>query len=325
MKNILFLLITVFALSFSLSAQNSIYLKINHLLGEEVFEFNTDAMNNYDEVFQVTRVEYYLSNFSIIHDGGTETEITHSYFLLDGNKGSTTVLDLGEHNITDLEAIRFYTGVDPIANHADPSLQPATSPLAPKSPSMHWGWAQGYRFVAFEGFGGSNMDKKFELHGLGDDNYHQIEIQLDNQTNENNSITVSIDADYTKIVENIHVNDGVISHGKFYEAKQSVENFRDFVFAATPHNPSDVSLVNSINKFDIYPNPSTDGNFSFEVNTDEAKVYMVSISDLLGRTVQQFELNSNQLKQINCKQSGLFIAQLQLDGQTITSRKITVK
>ena len=167
-------LTTLLLLSFSVMAQNTVQLNINHKLGTDVFAMNTAAQNNMGNDFNVTRLQYYMAEISIVHDGGTETTITDLYALVDAS--SATTLDLGSHNINSIEGVNFHIGVDQGKNHADPASYNMGHPLAPKNPSMHWGWTSGYRFIAFEGKGGVNLNQTFELHGLGDVNYFKVTV-----------------------------------------------------------------------------------------------------------------------------------------------------
>ena len=79
-----------------------------------------------------------------------ETAIPNKWVLV--NASEATEVDLGSHDVTNVEAVHFHIGVDSSVNHSDPASYPMGHPLAPVFPSMHWGWAAGYRFVAIEGF-----------------------------------------------------------------------------------------------------------------------------------------------------------------------------
>ena len=73
------------------------------------------ASNNIGSTFHFTRVQYYLSQISIIHDGGTETLMEDTWILV--NAEEDTQVDLGDHAITQVEAIHFYIGVEEEVNH----------------------------------------------------------------------------------------------------------------------------------------------------------------------------------------------------------------
>src|SRR5690606_7713783 len=150
MKSIVVLLVFL-STGFVSRAQNDVELKIFHRLGAQDFQLNSTAENNLNNEFQVTRLEYYITRISVIHDGNQSTSIgDDTLALVDAADAISTTIPLGNLTITSVEEIRFHIGVYAPTNNADPSLQPMGHPLAPQSPSMHWGWAAGYRFVAME-------------------------------------------------------------------------------------------------------------------------------------------------------------------------------
>lgn len=136
----------------SVIAQSDVYIQINHKLDTDPFDFSVEHTNNLGDEFNVTRLEYYMSSITITHDGGIETVVPETWIL--ANAGTFTNVYLGSFDITTLESVSFGIGVEGDYNHLDPASYPSEHPLAPKSPSMHWGWSPGYRFVAMEGSGG---------------------------------------------------------------------------------------------------------------------------------------------------------------------------
>ena len=143
----------------TLNAQSSVNIQINHLLDGVRFENEINTVNDLGNDFMIDRLQYYISGFSITHDGGQVTEVEDLYVLVSLlNDSESTMIDLGELTFTTLESVNFNLGVDQEANHSDPSLYHPTHALYPKSPSMHWGWTSGYRFIALEGKSGPNVN-----------------------------------------------------------------------------------------------------------------------------------------------------------------------
>ncbi len=321
MKKLLLFTTMFLAMSISSFAQNNVQLNINHKLGDADFAMQTGAKNNLNNDFEVTRLEYYISEISIVHDGGTETLVEDLWILADLSEG--TQVDLGDHNINSVEIVKLHIGVSSEYNHLDPSTYPSTHPLAPKNPSMHWGWASGYRFVAFEGNGGSNFNQLFELHGLGDVNYFTTEIPLTTVA-DNNVVSINIDADYTRALEDINVNNGVIVHGENGEARQCLENFRDYVFTASPVVTSTID-VSEVSKFEAYPNP-TSGNITVTLEATQDLSYKVSVTDLLGQEVLFFDaVNSNSTFDATLDHAGFYFINLIKDGQPVITKKLISK
>lgn len=323
MKNILLLSFVIGAMSFQLNAQNSVFVNISHKLGDEDFAMNQAAKNNMDHDFEITRLEYYISEISLIHDGGSETIVDDLWVLADAE--SNTEIDLGEHDISSVEKIKFHIGVDPDHNHLDPSSYQSSHPLAPKFPSMHWGWAAGYRFVALEGNGGASLNQLVQLHGLGDSNYFTTEVELD-VTADNNVVTINIDADYTKALEDISVNSGVIVHGDNLQARQCLENFRDFVFSASS-GTSAIIDYSEVNEFDVFPNPVTQGFSILKLDLKESgNKYDLSITSVDGKQLDYMQnIADNQIINFADQLSGMYLVNLMKEGQVIISKKVFVQ
>ena len=323
MKKIILFALVIGAMSFQLNAQNNVILNINHKLGDADFAMNQAAKNNMDHDFKITRLEYYISEITLVHDGANETLVDDLWVL--ANAGTKTEVDLGEHDISSVEKIIFHIGVDPDHNHLDPSSYQSSHPLAPKSPSMHWGWTAGYRFVALEGHGGSNLNQLVQLHGLGDNNYFTTEIELD-VTADNNVVTINLDADYTKALEDISVNSGVIVHGDNLQARQCLENFRDFVFSPSGITSSIIDF-SEINEFNVFPNPVVNGVSTLKLDLKESGFeYDLTIVSLDGKQLDYLNnVTDNQTLDFTNRLSGMYFINLVKEGQTIITKKVFVK
>jgi hypothetical protein len=268
-------------------------------------------------------MEYYISSISITHDGGAVTNISNTWILANA---STPVNELlGNYNITAIESISFSIGVETPENHNDPSLLAASNPLAPKSPSMHWGWAAGYRFVAMQGMAGTTTPNQvFELHGLGDVNYFSQTI-LTAGTSDANGLVVELNADYEQAIKSISVASGVVSHGEINEAKDMLENFRDNVFTATEAIVAGVEITKDDNHFKMYPNPKRNGEaltFTYDGDLINSTIEIV---DLSGRVIAIQKLdNSNQLV-FNGLNKGVYFVNLKsVNGEVTNTEKLIV-
>lgn len=322
MKKTVLSLFAFIVLGWSIHAQNNVQLNIHHKLADADFAFNEGAKNNMDHDFNVSRLQYYISGISLLHDGGTETAIDNLHVLV--NASQPTEVDLGDLDVTEVEAIHFYIGVAPDFNHLDPASYPMGHPLAPSFPSMHWGWAAGYRFVAIEGKGGSSYNQLYQLHGLGDGNYFKTEVALDLSA-ENGEVIINLDGDYTRVLEDISVNSGVIVHGEYGAAKKALENFRDYVFSPSGVASSTIDF-SEVTDFSVFPNPTANGTATVSVSATEDLSYMVSVTDILGRQVQHFEnVRSNNATLIEVAQPGLYIVNLIKNGEAVITQKLVSK
>jgi hypothetical protein len=300
-------------------AQKNIVLRINHFLDTIPFAFNQKSINNLGNEFNVTRMEYYLSKIIIKHDGGLTTNVNNMYALV--NAGANTDIELGAFNVNNIEGIQFSIGVDTPNNNADPSLWPASHPLAPKSPSMHWGWESGYRFAAIEGVAGIGMISKYEIHSLGNINYFSTSINK-TATERNGKWIIAIDADYTKAIKDINVTQNLVSHGETNEAKKLLINFRDMVFkpgtilSGIKENKSRLELGFS-------PNPSN-GAFFLTVS-NQASYNKIVITDITGKVCFEEQFNATSTHNFNIKNKGIYFVQVYQNNTFIGAQKLVVQ
>jgi len=315
-RNLLFLSILA---SLGLWAQKNIQLQINHTLAAQAFAMQSPTTNNLGNSFDVWRLEYYISKIELIHDGGTITPITDKYILVNANSG--VLENLGSFNITNLEAIRFGIGVDPSRNNLDPATYPATHPLAPKSPSMHWGWSAGYRFVAMEGKAGSSLSQVFEFHALDNQNYFIQTIPTAGIIN-GSDITITLDADYTQALNGIDVSSGIIIHGGSTLARNLLQNFSNKVFKSSEGNGAVIGLTESSASLDIRlsPNPVSNRQVvhiqNFPVNGT------IRVLDLTGKQVP-LHVSRNEIK-IEFLPKGIYIVQVYKSNRLLKNIKLIV-
>lgn len=311
----------LFAVTSGVFAQTSVHLELKHLLGNDAFQLNQAAQNDMGNDFNVTRLEYYISEIEIIHDGGKRTKATDVYLMVNAGKPGT--FDLGSYDVTSIEGIRFSIGVDPSVNNDDPSKWPSGHPLAPKAPSMHWGWTSGYRFVALEGKSGSNFAQDFEVHALGNNNYFTLEIPTTAKS-DNGNLIITLNADYTKAISGIDLSSGVITHGDYAEAVTLLKNFNVKVFSALDGSTN----VLGVNDFKNYgsivmePNP-TRGSLTLSGKEGIDNV-LVRVVDLTGKTVLEREWNSEKLS-LNLTSSGIYFVQCVAKDQVFEVRKVIVQ
>ena len=312
----------LFAILFSTSTygQSTVNIQINHLLDGVQFENEVNSTNDLGNDFMIDRLQYYLSGFSLVHDGGQVTEVDDLYVLVSLMESTdATIIELGELELDNLESIRFHFGVDEQANHADPSLLHPSHALAPQFPSMHWGWAAGYRFIALEGKSGPNIDQELQFHCIGDEFYKELDFPV-NMSNESEYL-VSIDAEYTNLLKGIDVTGGLILHGNLGEIRTLADNLVENVFSsASLTNTEDSELVNS---FEIFPNPVTDGVFTINMDVASSNNSIV-IFDALGKTVYRGkQINSTQIDITN--QGMYYVSITDSTGKVLATRKVVVQ
>jgi hypothetical protein len=106
-KGLLALILTaVCGVSF---AQSEVILNINHMFGDNPYAYNTPVAVEAGYEMKVTRLEYYMSNFVITHDGGQQLDLTDTHILVDANDSEP--MSLGSHDVNTIEGISFSVGV----------------------------------------------------------------------------------------------------------------------------------------------------------------------------------------------------------------------
>ena len=305
-------------IGFGLQAQTDVYFNINHFLGSTPFAFNTTASNNINQDFQVTRLQYYIAEIKIVHDGGQVTDVTNKWILVNAN--STVNELLGNFNITTVESIKFGIGVEQSYNHLDPSSYAMSHPLAPKSPSMHWGWTAGYRFVAMEGKSGTSLNQTYEFHALGDANYHTFTIPTAGTMN-GSDIVIGVNADYEKALYNIDLSGGNnIIHGEVGKAADLLVNFSNNVFTSADGNNSIGLEEGNETTMNIYPNPSNSKIFI----TGELEGHSITVFDSYGSLIVNKAFENNQKNSIELETAGVYYINIISQGEIIRSEKIVI-
>lgn len=318
MKKLLIIYCSIFSFS-TLFSQEDVTLRINHLLGNDQFLFNTEHDNNLSQAFMVTRLQYYVTRISIVYDGGQTLAISDdTVALINANDGAYSDIPLGNINVPNIESVKFHIGVFSPVNNADPSLYAAGHPLAPQSPSMHWGWASGYRFLVYEGKGGTNFAQTFQFHALDNPNYFETEVNVSGQSF-NGGTYISIDGDYILGVDNVDVSSGIWAHGVNEEDLDVLINFRDKVFSASPQTLS-IDQIKQNDVISIYPNPSSNGLFYIS-NQDDVNVSL-SITNSIGKEIKK--LNNSDAKSFHINSPGVYFVNIISENETIQVDRIVV-
>jgi len=288
MKKLLLSVLSLFALLSVVQAQNKVTLHLSPRLGAAPFALNTPVSAGSYE-YKITRLEYYISEIKITHDGGQVTPMTDMYLLV--RPAIDSMYDLGTHpDITNVESITFSVGVDQAHNHLDPAAYPANHPLAPQNPAMQWGWSAGYRFVAIEGKAGTNFANDVEIHALGDANYKTLTLNTVAENQSNGDKTIHLIADYAQVLNSINVSAGLIVHGSTGKAVTLMNNMKNVVFSAeTATMTIDPAFEGA---FAVSPNPAAPGEAMVTMTLPAGYDYRVTLTDLTGRVVINQSISS---------------------------------
>ena len=90
----------------SVNAKTLVKLKINHKMGDMAYAKNTQSTNNLGQNYDINRLEYYVSNIIVGHDGGALDTIKNKILLINPS-GSFETYTLDSLNFTTIEFIQF--------------------------------------------------------------------------------------------------------------------------------------------------------------------------------------------------------------------------
>ena len=173
---ILILMLLVASYSFS---QNNLFLSFEPKVGGQDLLLNTNVQDLNGTFMKIEDFNYYVSNIHVIYDGGQDLDLSDTILLV---KADNYTFKMGVLEVPNIEEIKFSIGVPQAINHQDISQYPEDHFLSWQSPSMHWGWTSGYKFLLIDGFGDntsdSNPNNLFQLHCLGDPNFKNVSIPM---------------------------------------------------------------------------------------------------------------------------------------------------
>ena len=292
MKKILSLTFVIL-FNYIIKGQNKeVAVVINHLYDGEVLNFDNTYIVGDNIPIRFDRIEYYIHLNSLISNQNIATDLIDKYILVNANQNNYNIGDI-ELLDDDLISLNFNIGVEYNLNHADPSLQDSSHPLAPQFPSMHWGWAAGYRFAALEGMIDKNQDSVmetvFQYHPV-DDSYYSDTITSEGIIENENNLTIFINANYDRLIENIGTDEGGVYHGIHEENGLLMDNFsRNNVFTV----PENLNLKETYVSNTVFPNPFSN---TIQLNLNENSI--VKVYNSLGLLVDEFKFDKGQ-QQIN--------------------------
>ncbi len=226
-------ILVAFLLGLFTAQAGEISLLINHSMqGQALRSGATYSMDDGSWFFKPRFLKYYLAELTVIHDGGKRTPLSDVYVLVDALGQDRYVL--GSLDVTRIEALEFHVGVDKKRNHLDPTLYPPEHPLALKNPTMHWGWAAGYRFLAVEGSSGTTRDvisTDVQVHTVGNELYRKVTLPVATRETAT-GVDIILAADYSALFRNLDVSFGLIFHGYGEETVVMSDNMATRVFTS---------------------------------------------------------------------------------------------
>jgi hypothetical protein len=309
MRNISLLL--VLALGFAFANARPVYLRIDHTQNGLPFDMSRvfpSVDGTYD--MKVTSLRYYVSEVTVIHDGGKQELLTDVFLLVDA--GKPTKFFLADLDVDNVERVVFSIGVPVFLNHNDPAKYPEGHPLGFQNPSMHWGWAAGYRFVAFEGLAGRGEAPStvFQFHTLSDDLFTTTSVTT-SAINSDDEVVIPVRAEVSQILNGIDATYGQIVHGATGDAITVMQNFGKNVFSAVVTSVEEQPVAS----LTATPNPSWN---TVTLTAPELVGATVTIVDVTGQTVQSMQAASEEITMdVRTLAAGMYTVLVTRDGRPV--------
>ncbi len=318
--------IGLFCSFMAVQAQTTINLNLHHVWDGQTFNYGQQYLDGDGNAVEISRVQYYLSGFDITHDGGQTTPVTGSYVLASSNITNYT---LDPVTFTSLESIDFDLGVDAATNHLDPASYAANHPLALQTPSMHWGWSAGYRFLVIEGEvdsdGDGIVETMFQFHVTADDNYLTPVTALTTSGTVNGSnLDVDLYVNIADWVKGIDLTTAGSNHGAFPINGSVMANTNtNTVFSVDAPVGLDENSKAAHNVFFDYSTPYAPTVF---YKFPESRELGLVITDMSGKVILSEKSLPNAGNYFINKElaTGTYIAVFTADNQTVVSEKFVV-
>jgi len=216
------------------SDYGTVSLNFTHMVGPEAFAFNSDYTDDFGNIFQFSRADWYLKVPGFLdHDNVTQILSDINYYKMDP---SVTSVTYGQSLPITLHNLQWAVGMDSATNHMDPNTYETGSALANQSPSMHWGWSTGYIFCVLEGLvdidGNGSFDpgETFALHVGMDTNYREgANLHVSTDVVAGEVSTISLDVDYAEFFDgvNLKIDNSTHTMDNMHLAVNLANNFNE--------------------------------------------------------------------------------------------------
>lgn len=173
------------------TAGGSLTLKLNHTFDGVPLQFNKDYITAAQDSIRINMLRYYLTNVQLKNEHGVWVNLGN-YNLVDFEDQASLNIQLGNVPKGIYSNLRFYVGVDSIANSSgaqEGALNPANN--------MFWSWATGYIFFKIQGT--YSADEPMTLHIGGNVNMPVVELDLTAFKQEGNRVTMNVSFDAADI------------------------------------------------------------------------------------------------------------------------------
>jgi len=141
---------------------SGMHIKFNNRVGDDPLALGTSQYTNEsNELYTVSKFNYYISNIKFIKKDGTEYAEPESYHLIQQNVAGSEHFHVDDVPAGEYKGVSFMIGVDEARNTSGAQ----TGALAVEN-GMFWTWSTGYIMAKLEGSSSasSNPDQTFVQH-----------------------------------------------------------------------------------------------------------------------------------------------------------------
>ncbi|WPV63787.1 MbnP family protein [Chitinophaga sp. LS1] len=192
----LFILIVLLAVQFSgysTHAKRTMTISFKHMInGVPLVLNNKKYRNEHGDTFTVSKLKYYVSNFSMVTANGHEITLPAAYYLVNAEDNSSTSITIADFPKEKIASIKFILGVDSARNVSGAQ----TGALDPAN-KMFWTWNSGYIFLKLEGTSPQSPTGKisFDIGGIkaAANSIRVQEVKIPAGKSDNGKITLKAD------------------------------------------------------------------------------------------------------------------------------------
>jgi len=153
----------------STGGTGQITIEFDNRAGNDDLELLKEYVNGAGESFQISKLNYYISNISLTTTDGKVFIVPQdsSYFLIMEEEGESQHVHLRNVPSGNYNQISFTIGVDSLRSTMDISKRQGVLDPAQGHDGMYWTWNSGYIFFKMEGTSPaapSDQDNKFYYH-----------------------------------------------------------------------------------------------------------------------------------------------------------------
>lgn len=171
MKNFLILIFVLLCGSVFAQKIASLSIKFDNFIGSEPVSLNNKTYKNAsNEEFNITLLQYYVSNIQLVRKDGSVYTVPQddSYFLVRESNTASKTITLNNIPKGKYTGISFVIGIDSARSAAEIAYRKGCLDVAGEARDMYWAWNSGYIFVKMEGTSAvSTEDEHVFLYHIG--------------------------------------------------------------------------------------------------------------------------------------------------------------